>query len=75
MDQIQRETMEVDVLIVGAGSAGLASAIQLKKNIDQHNYQLIKRKLQAETIPKQMIVVIEKAAEVGSHSFLGAVMY
>ena len=32
MDEIERESMEFDVVIVGAGPAGLAAAIRLKQN-------------------------------------------
>ena len=30
-EEIERESMEYDVLIIGAGPAGLAAAIQIKK--------------------------------------------
>ena len=37
LETVQRESMEVDVLIVGAGSAGLACAIELQKQIHAHS--------------------------------------
>jgi electron-transferring-flavoprotein dehydrogenase len=57
----ERETLPVDVLIVGAGPAGLGAAIKLA--------QLAK----AAERPLE-IAVIEKAKEVGAHSCSGAVM-
>src|SRR5947207_8967552 len=56
-----REILEVDVLFVGAGPAGLAGAIRLA--------QL------AKAAEKTLnITVIEKAKEVGAHTCSGAVM-
>jgi electron-transferring-flavoprotein dehydrogenase len=73
-EEIQREEMECDVLIIGAGSAGLSCAIQLQKQINEHNENVAAGKVEGEEIPEQMIVVLEKGAEVGAHSFSGAVM-
>jgi electron-transferring-flavoprotein dehydrogenase len=57
----ERETLEVDVLFIGAGPAGLAGAIRLA--------QL------AKAAAKDLnVTVIEKAKEVGSHICSGAVM-
>lgn len=67
-NEVQREEMEVDLLIVGGGSAGLSAAIQFQKMVDQHNSQNPEDNLEP------MIVVLEKAAEVGAHSLSGAVM-
>ena len=68
------EVMEVDVLIVGGGAAGLSCAIRLQQNIQKHNEAVQAGTKQGQAIQDPMIVVIEKGAEIGAHSFSGAVM-
>ncbi len=74
MDSIQRETMDVDVLIVGGGAAGLSCALHLQNQIAQHNEAVASGKKSGEQIPEQMIVVLEKGSEIGAHSLSGAVL-
>lgn len=66
---IEREKLEADVLIVGAGPAGLACALHLAKLIGQHNQAGRKPSLSTENI-----YVLEKARELGAHQLSGAIM-
>jgi len=72
MPPIKREAMDVDVLVVGAGPAGLAFAIHLADLIEAAR---AKGELKgAAKSDEFMMMVIEKSAEVGDHMLSGAVM-
>lgn len=66
---IEREQLEADVLIVGAGPAGLSCALQLANLIKKHNASGAKPELSAENI-----YVLEKGREIGAHQLSGAIM-
>ena len=70
----QGEVMDVDVLIVGGGSAGLSCALHLQNQISEYNQKVASGVIQGNPIADQMIVVLEKASEVGAHSLSGAVI-
>jgi len=66
---IARETLDVDVVIVGAGPAGLAAAYRLAELVKAHNESAAEKKLDPISI-----AVLEKGKEIGSHGISGAVM-
>jgi electron-transferring-flavoprotein dehydrogenase len=57
---MQRESMEVDVVIVGAGPAGLSTACRLMQMANEAGKEL-------------SVCVLEKGSEVGAHILSGAV--
>jgi len=65
----QRDQLEADVLIVGAGPAGLSCALHLANLIKKHNASGAKPELSAENI-----YVLEKGREIGAHQLSGAIM-
>ncbi len=72
MSQPERESMEVDVLFVGAGPATLASAYHLMKQVERHNEEAEKNG-QPQVEPP-VVLVIEKGAGIGDHQLSGACM-
>jgi electron-transferring-flavoprotein dehydrogenase len=69
---MERETLEMDVLLVGAGPANLACALQLSKLLAAHNERA--KQSGAKKLDEIQIAVIEKAAEIGAHQLSGAVL-
>ncbi|WP_126536756.1 electron transfer flavoprotein-ubiquinone oxidoreductase [Oharaeibacter diazotrophicus] len=61
VDLPEREAMEFDVVIVGAGPAGLSAAIRLKQIAEETGRDI-------------SVVVLEKGSEVGAHILSGAVV-
>lgn len=71
---IEREVMEADVVIVGAGPAGLSAALHLANLYEAHNAGIDAGKVQGEKLDVENLFVLEKSAEVGAHALSGAVM-
>ncbi len=69
---VQRESMDVDVLIVGGGPAGLATAIYLTRLISTAREDGTLKGAAANE--ELLIMVVEKGAEFGDHSLSGAVL-
>lgn len=60
-EQIERDTMEFDVVIVGAGPSGLAAACRLMQQANAAEQELT-------------VCVVEKGSEVGAHILSGAIL-
>ena len=69
---VQREQLEADVLIVGAGPAGLSCALHLANLIKQHNEG--SSSSGGTQLSAENIYVLEKGREIGAHQLSGAIM-
>jgi electron-transferring-flavoprotein dehydrogenase len=66
------EALEIDVLFVGGGPAGLAGALRLSQLVAAHNERAAKSG--GAPLGEVSIAVLEKASEIGAHGISGCVL-
>src|SRR3989440_137685 len=71
---MERESLEMDVVFVGAGPANLSGALHLARLVAEHNEAVASGKREGKSLGEVQIGVIEKGAAVGAHILSGAVM-
>src|SRR5918993_4370212 len=71
---MERESLEMDVVFVGAGPANLSGALHLSRLVAEHNEEVAAGKRQGTALGEIEIAVIEKGASIGAHILSGAVM-
>ncbi len=71
---MERESLEMGVVFVGAGPANLSGALHLARLVSDHNHGVANGKREGKPLGDIQIAVIEKGATVGAHILSGAVM-
>ncbi|MCP9493754.1 MAG: electron transfer flavoprotein-ubiquinone oxidoreductase [Pyrinomonadaceae bacterium MAG19_C2-C3] len=71
---MERDSLEMDVVFVGAGPANLSGAFHLARLVREHNEGITAGTRQGKSLGEIEIAVIEKGSSVGSHILSGAVM-
>src|SRR5919206_3097047 len=71
---MERESLEMDVVFVGAGPANLSGALHLARLVKEHNEAVASGKREGKSLGEIEIGVIEKGAYVGAHILSGSVM-
>src|SRR6266705_6669223 len=71
---MERESLEMDVVFVGAGPANLSGALHLARLVERHNDAISKGEREGKALGEIQIAVIEKGSSVGAHILSGAVM-
>src|SRR5258708_27269613 len=71
---MERESLEMDVVFVGAGPANLSGALHLTRLVNEHNKAVARGTREGKPLGEIQIAVIEKGAAVGGHILSGAVM-
>ena len=65
---MKRESLEMDVVFVGAGPANLSGALHLARLVADHNDAITNGTREGNSLGEVQIAVIEKGASIGAHT-------